>query len=140
VLGEVDPEVAAAFGYDGGRVGWLEVDLGLLLDPDVVSRRPAEAQAISRFPSSDVDLALVVADDVPASQVEAALVAGGGELLESSRLFDVYRGPGVPEGHRSLAFRLRFSAPDRTLTDDEVGRLRQAAIDAAEAATGATLR
>ncbi len=140
VLGEVDPEVAAAFGYDGGRIGWLEVDLGLLLDPDVVSRRSAEAQAISRFPSSDVDLALVVADDVPASQVEAALVAGGGELLESSRLFDVYRGPGVPEGHRSLAFRLRFSAPDRTLTDDEVGRLRQAAIDAAEAATGATLR
>ncbi len=139
-LGEVDPEVAAAFGYDGGRVGWLEVDLGLLLDPGVVSRRSTEAQVISRFPSSDVDLALVVADDVPASRVEAALVAAGGELLESARLFDVYRGPGVPRGHRSLAFRLRFSAPDRTLTDDEVGRLRQAAIDAAAKATGASLR
>ena len=139
-LGEVDPEVAAAFGYEGGRVGWLEVDLGLVLDPNVASRRPSAARTISRFPSSDVDLALVVADGVPAAKVEAALVAAGGDLLESARLFDVYRGPGMPEGHRSLAFRLRFSAPDRTLTDDEVGRLRRAAIDAAEAATGATLR
>jgi phenylalanyl-tRNA synthetase beta chain len=139
-VGEVDPEVAAAFGYEGGRIGWLEVDLGLLLDPEVTPRRPEEARAVSRFPSSDVDLALVVADEVPAAEVEAALVSAGGELLESVTLFDVYRGAGVPDAHRSLAYRLRFSAVDRTLTDEEVGRLRQEAIAAASSATGAMLR
>ena len=139
-LGEVDPQVAAAFGYEAGRVGWLEVDLGRMLDPSVTPRHPAEARPVSRFPSSDVYLALVVADDVPAAHVQAALAAGGGELLESVALFDVYRGAGVAEGHRSLAYRLRFSAPDRTLTDEEVGRLRREAIDAAASATGAALR
>ncbi|HVC15572.1 MAG TPA: phenylalanine--tRNA ligase subunit beta [Acidimicrobiales bacterium] len=139
-LGEVDPEIAAAFGYDGGRIGWLEVDLALLLDPAAVARRPAEARPFSRFPSSDVDLALVVADAVPGARVEKALRDAGTDLLVSVTLFDVYRGPGVTAGHRSLAYRLRYSALDRTLTDEEVGRLRQAAIDAAASATGATLR
>ncbi|HTX63082.1 MAG TPA: hypothetical protein VMD28_05560, partial [Acidimicrobiales bacterium] len=153
-LGEVDPAVAEVLGYgpDIGRIGWLEVDLGRLLDPAVAPRRPTRARALSRFPSSDVDIALVVVDHVPAARVAAALVsgirAGGGEsgvdadgdLLESATLFDVYRGPGVPEGHRSLAFRLRFAAPDRTLTDEEVGLLRRQAIDAAVARTGAALR
>ncbi len=139
VVGEVDPTVAAAFGYEG-RIGWLEADLGLLLDEDVTPRRPAEARVFSRFPSSDVDVALVVADEVPAARVQEALAVAGGELLASVKLFDVYRGPGVTEGSRSLAYRLRFSATDRTLTDEEVGRLRHRAIEAAEAETGATLR
>ena len=144
-VGEVDPAVASAFGHDPGhgRIGWLEVDLGVLLDPALTPRRPAEARTFSRFPSSDVDVALVVADEVPAARVQAALVAGlsgaDRELLESSVLFDVYRGPGMPEGHRSLAYRLRFAAPDRTLTDAEVARLRRLAIEGA-AAAGATLR
>jgi phenylalanyl-tRNA synthetase beta chain len=139
-VGEVDPAVLAAFGLDPSRrVGWLEVDLGLLLDPDQVPRRPEEARPVSRFPSSDVDLALVVADDVPAEEVAAALAASGGDLLESIELFDVYRGPSVPAGHRSLAYRLRYCADDHTLTDAEVGEARQRAIDAARA-LGAELR
>ena len=55
-------------------------------------------------------------------------------------LFDVYRGPGIPEGARSLAYRLRFCAPDRTLTDEEVGELRTACIEAVEEQFGAVLR
>ena len=55
-------------------------------------------------------------------------------------LFDVYRGPGVPEGSRSLAYRLRFQAPDRTLTDTEVADARQRCIDETSRRTGATLR
>jgi len=139
-VGEVDPEVAAAFGVSGRRLGWVEADLGLLLDPAVAARRPEVARPLSRFPSADVDLALVVADDVPAAQVAEVLRAAGGERCESVTLFDVYRGHGVPPGHRSLAFRLRFSAMDRTLTDEEVRSLRQDAIDAAAARVGATLR
>jgi len=95
---------------------------------------------VSRYPSSDVDLAFVVDDRVPAAEVERTLVAAAGELLEWARLFDVYRGAGVPAGARSLAYRLRFSALDHTLTDAEIAAVRQRAIDAVTAAFGATLR
>jgi phenylalanyl-tRNA synthetase beta chain len=71
--------------------------------------------------------------------VEAAL-AGASDLVESVRLFDVYTGDQVPEGHKSLAFALRLRAPDRTLTDREIADVRQAAVEAAERAAGATLR
>lgn len=135
-VGEVDPEVAAAFGLPGRRIGWLEVDLGRLA---AAPHRAATARPISRFPSSDVDLAFVVDDTVPADRVAEVLASAGGDLLESVALFDVYRGAGVAAGARGLAFRLRFAALDRTLTDEEVGRLRQAGIDAA-AAVGARLR
>lgn len=138
-VGEVDPSVAASFGLEGQRVGWMELDLGLLLDPAVAPRRPEEVQPISRYPSSDVDLAFVVPDEIPAARIGRAIAEAGGALLESMTLFDVYRGPGVSEGSRSLAYRLRFCALDRTLTDEEVGALRQAAIEAAIDA-GATLR
>ncbi len=139
VLGEIDPEVAEDFGIEG-RLGWLELDLGILADRAVVPRRDERTRPISRFPSSDIDLALVVADPVPADEVADVLGAAGGELLESVTLFDVYRGPGLEPGRRSLAFRLRFCAPDRTLTDREVGALRAACVEAAQRQMGAVLR
>ncbi len=139
-VGEVDPEVARAFGVEGRRLGWLEVDLDRLLDPAVVPRRDPLARDVSRFPSSDIDLALVVPDTVAADEVAAVLRRAGGDLLESLDLFDVYRGPGVAEGSRSLAFRLRFCSMERTLTDAEVGELRTAAVAAAAEAVGAELR
>jgi len=139
-VGEVDPAVVEVFGLDAGRqrVGWLELDLGALLSE--VPRRSMLVGAVSRFPSSDVDLAFVVDDPVPASAVAATLRRAGGALLESLALFDVYRGEGVPRGARSLAYRLRFCAVDHTLTDDEVGALRAGAIAAVEQAHGAQLR
>src|SRR5262249_28917747 len=103
-------------------------------------RRSPIAIDVSRFPSSDIDLAFVVADSVPAGEVLETLRAAAGELLVDSELFDVYRGSGVPEGNRSLAYRLRFCALDHTLTDAEVGERRAACIAAAEANHGATLR
>ncbi len=95
---------------------------------------------MSRFPSSDVDLAFAVPDEVPAGSVLATLEQTGGPLLEWLRLFDVFRGPGLPAAQRSLAFRLRFSAPDHTLTDAERAELRRRCIEAVEAAHGASLR
>jgi phenylalanyl-tRNA synthetase beta chain len=137
VVGEVDPAVSAAWSVPG-RVGWLDVDLELLLL--AAPRRPVEQRPISRFPSSDIDLAFVVADDVAAAKAEAALRDAGGELLVGLQLFDVYRGQGMPDGSRSLAYRLRFCALDRTLTDAEVAEARARAIDAVVAATGGSLR
>lgn len=139
-VGEVDPEVLEAFSLEAERqrVGWLEIDLGLVLS--TLARRSPLAAPVSRFPSSDIDLAFVVADDVPAAALSSTLRRAGGELLESVRLFDVYRGPGVPPGTRSLAYRLRFCAFDRTLTDAEVGELRQHCIDEIASAHAGTLR
>jgi len=135
-VGEVDPAVLEAYGVHG-RVAWLELDLGGLLDGPHGSRRYTP---VSKFPSSDIDLAFVLADTVAASQVGASLRKGGGELLVGLELFDVYRGSGVDEGSRSLTYRLRFQAKDRTLTDDEIGAVRQSCIDQVAAKTGATLR
>lgn len=135
IVGEIDPEVLARHDI-GERVAYLEVDLGALF---VAPRRSEAYRQISRFPSSDIDLAFVVPGAVSAIDVEATL-AGADELVWSVRLFDVYRGQGIAEGDRSLAFAVRLQAVDRTLTDAEVAEVRQRLIAAVESAHGATLR
>ena len=135
-VGEVDPAVLEAYGVEG-RVAWLELDLGAVLDGPHGNRTYTP---VSKFPSSDIDLAFVVGDDVAASRIEASLRKGGGALLTDVELFDVYRGPGVDDGARSLAYRLRFQATDRTLTDSDVADVRQACIDQVVKKTGAVLR
>lgn len=135
-LGEIDPAVLDAYGI-GERVAWLEVDLDTLLAQPHGERtyRP-----FSLYPSSDIDLAFEVDDSVPASAVEDAIRAAGGDLLWSVRLFDVFRGEAVAEGRRSLAYALRLQAADRTLTDADVASVRTTVIDAVESALPATLR
>ena len=135
-LGEVDPAVVAAHELEG-RVGWMEVDVGGLLG---AARRPPVHRPVSRYPSSDLDLAFVVAEAKSAVDVEQTLVEAGGDLVESVVLFDVFRGGNVGEGRRSLAFRLRLSALDHTLTDEEIGQLRDRCIGVVEARHGAQLR
>jgi len=137
VVGEVDPLTIEAFELPHERVGWLELDLGLLA---VAPRRSLIAGPVSRFPSSDVDLAFIVPDSIPAAEIESTLRQAAGGLCETVELFDVYRGAGVSEGSRSLAYRLRFCALDRTLTDAEVAELRASCIAAVETKYHATLR
>ena len=97
-------------------------------------------RAISTYPLSTQDVALVVDAAVVAGDVRATLAEGAGELLEDVALFDVYEGPGVPEGTKSLAFSLRFRAPDRTLTADEASEARAAATELAARRHGAVQR
>jgi phenylalanyl-tRNA synthetase beta chain len=135
-VGRIAAVVAAHHGVTGGAVG-LEVDLGVLL---AGARRSVFARPVSRFPPSGVDLAFVVADTVPAGAVLGTLREAGGELLEQVSVFDTFRSDAIGPGRVSIAFSLRFRAPDHTLTDAEVAALRQAAIDAVVAAHGAELR
>lgn len=86
------------------------------------------------------DVALVVAGDVPAADVERALREGAGELLESLRLFDVFTGEQIGGGNKSLAYALRFRAADRTLTVEEASAARDSAVALAAERTGAVLR
>ena len=135
-VGEIDPSVVTAHELEG-RVAWLDLDMAALFD---APRRSERSRAVSRYPSSDIDLAFVVDDAVAAGDVEATLAEAAGDLLESIELFDVYRGAQVGEASRSLAFRLRFVSPDRTLTDADVAEVRQRCIAAVEQAHGAVLR
>ncbi|HTW15306.1 MAG TPA: phenylalanine--tRNA ligase subunit beta [Nocardioides sp.] len=134
--GELHPRVCTTFGLPPRSVA-AEVDLDTLIQ-HAVHLRPAPT--FSTYPVAKEDVALVVADDVRAADVERALREGAGELLESLRLFDVYTGEQVGEGHRSLAFALRFRAPDRTLTEEEVSAARDGAVAAAVQQTGAAQR
>jgi phenylalanyl-tRNA synthetase beta chain len=134
-MGEISPVVLKRNGVSG-RVSCLEVSLTTVLREEP---KPASAKSVSRYPSSDIDLAFVAPDTVVASDIQRALKSAAGQLAVSLDIFDIYRGKGVAEGSRSLAFRLRLQAPDRTLTDDEVAGVRQKCIDAA-AKLGATLR
>jgi phenylalanyl-tRNA synthetase beta chain len=144
-------------GGDGAVVGvagellpkWLETadlparTVAMELDLDALIEAAADvvvAQPLSTFPLTSQDVALVVPADTVAADVLATLVEGAGELLEDIALFDVYAGPGVPEGQKSLAFTLRFRAPDRTLTADEASTARAAATALAAERHGAVQR
>jgi phenylalanyl-tRNA synthetase beta chain len=133
--GELHPRVVEAFGLPARTVA-MELETGLLGAVDA----PAPAPAVSTFPVATQDVALIVDAAVPAAEVESALRAGAGELLESLRLFDLYLGSQVGESRKSLAYTLRFRAPDRTLTVAETTAARDAAVAEAARRTGAVLR
>ena len=98
------------------------------------------APSVSPFPAVFQDVSLIVDDDVAAAAVVDAVRDGAGELLEDVRLFDVYTGPQIGEGRKSLTLALRFRAADRTLTEDEASAARDAAVAAAADRVGAVLR
>ena len=132
-VGEVDPDVVAGHGLSG-RVAWLEVDLDRLLHAPRLART---ARSVSRFPASDIDLALVVANRVAAADIADTARAAVGALLEELSLFDVYR---LDAERRSLAFRLRLRAPDRTLDEAEIAAARDRVVQAVADTHGALLR
>ncbi|GAB3487896.1 phenylalanine--tRNA ligase subunit beta [Nocardiopsis coralliicola] len=133
--GELHPRVTAALGLPE-RTAAMELDADAL----VAAAAPPRAPEISTYPVATQDVALVVGSGVPAGEVAAALRGGAGPLLEQVRLFDVYTGAQVGEGSKSLAYTLRFRAPDRTLTAEEAGAARDAAVAEAARRTGAALR
>ncbi len=138
VVGEVDPVVCERHGLTE-RCGWLQLDAESLLSA-AASAADRPHQPVSTYPSSDIDLAFAVPDDVQASQVRSTLLDSGGDELRSVDLFDVYRGDQMDAGTRSLAYRLRLQADDRTLTDEQVADIRRRCIDAVEHSHGAVLR
>ncbi|GJF22813.1 phenylalanine--tRNA ligase subunit beta [Streptomyces sp. HO565] len=135
--GELHPRVVKTLGLPA-RACAMELDLDAL---ERVGDDTPQAPRISTFPVATQDVALVVDAFVPASEVEAALREGAGELLESIRLFDVYENAEqLGEGRKSLAYALRFRAGDRTLTVDEASAARDAAVALAGERVGAVLR
>ncbi|MCF6523181.1 phenylalanine--tRNA ligase subunit beta [Streptomyces sp. JJ36] len=134
--GELHPRVTKALGLPA-RTCAMELDLDAL---ERAGSGTVEGPHVSTYPVATQDVALVVDSAVPAADVESALREGAGELLESLRLFDVFTGEQIGEGRKSLAYALRFRAPDRTLKADEASAARDAAVASAVERTGAVLR
>jgi len=137
--GELHPRVIEAFGLPE-RTCAMELDLSVLFAA-AESVGPVQAPQLSAYPLAIQDVALIVDAAVPAAEVEAALVTGApADLLEDVRLFDVYTGAQIGEDRKSLAYTLRFRAPDRTLTAAETADARDAAVAEAQRRVGAVLR
>ena len=159
--GELHPRALAEFGLPP-RTCAMELDMSVI-ETAAAGLGVIQAPAVPAYPVATQDVALIVPAAVPAADVEAALVAGAartaatgtgsaaaagegtsaagtGVFLESIRLFDVYTGEQAGEGRKSLAYKLRFRAPDRTLTAEEASAARDAAVAEAERRTGAVLR
>ena len=117
----------------------MKIDLGPLLE----TARDAGAlqvKAVSTFPAAKEDIALVVDETTTAAEVEALVRQAAGDLAEEVRLFDVFRGPQLGEGKKSLAFSLVLRAPDRTLTAEETAGVRKRVVKRAAKLLGAELR
>lgn len=135
-VGEVLPAVSAEADLHG-RVYVAELDLDGVL---ALAGAPEVEASLSGFPAATQDVSLVVGADVLAGDVAAALADGAGSLLESLRLVDDYRGPGLVDGTKSLTFALRFRASDRTLTAAEATEAKLAGVAAAAERYGASIR
>jgi phenylalanyl-tRNA synthetase beta chain len=132
--GELHPAVIERMGLPKGTCV-VELDLDA-----IPITEPLPAPSVSPFPAVFQDISLIVDDDADAAAVVAAVREGAGELLEDVRVFDVYVGPQIGEGRKSLTLALRFRAPDRTLTEDEASAARDAAVAVAAERVGATQR
>jgi phenylalanyl-tRNA synthetase beta chain len=135
--GELHPRVIEAYGLPP-RTCAFELDFAVLATASATA--VVRGPSLSPYPPATQDVALVVAAAVPAADVTAALLDGAGDLLEDVRLFDVYTGAQLGDGRKSLAYTLRFRAPDRTLTAAEVTAARDAAVAEAGRRTGAVPR
>ena len=134
-IGEIHPLVCRE--WDLESAAGFEVELAPLVAASPIGEETYED--VISYPAVHQDVAVVVDESVPAAEVRSAVLEGGGELLRSAEVFDLYRGEQLGEGRKSLALRLSFRAADRTLTDEEVAERRQA-IEAAVRNLGGSLR
>ena len=135
-LGEIHPAVSEQF-----AVAPRTVLLDIELDPVIAAATEKRSyRALPRFPAVTRDLALIVDRSVPAANLERAILQGGGPSLEQVSLFDVYQGPQVADGKKSLAYSLVFRAAGQTLNEDAIGPILQNILELLERQTGARLR
>jgi phenylalanyl-tRNA synthetase beta chain len=137
VLGELMPDVASSFGIGGPRVCVAELDIHAMMVSGSASRGDVR---VPRHLPARQDFAIVVDEAVPAGQVAAALSKAAGPLATGVELFDIYRGEQLGDDKKSLAYRVTFTAPDRTLTDDDLVKVRKRIERSLKQDVGGTLR
>jgi len=135
-IGQIHPLVAKAYGIDG-EVYCAEINFTALMP----LRKPEPTYTpLPKYPTVSRDLAVVCDEEITVAQVENVIEKAAGKLLRDIRLFDIYRGTGVPDGKKSMAFSLALRADDRTLTDTDAEQVVNKVLDALKASVGAILR
>jgi phenylalanyl-tRNA synthetase beta chain len=137
VFGELHPLVKEQYDLLAPPVIVAELDMQAILTSRQTRR---ESRPVPVFPPVLEDIAVIVDENVPAAEVEAAIWQGGGKMLAAVRLFDIYRGEQIGAGKKSLAYSLTYQADDRTLTDQEAAQIRQRIIRRLEQQVNARLR
>ena len=135
-FGEAHPEVIDNYSL-GQRVYLAELDLDLIFDK---SDRTIIYNPLPKYPSTSRDIALLVKDDIIVKQIEDIIKANGEDLLESYKLFDVYKGAQIAEGYKSIAYSIIYRSKDKTLTDEDVNKVHQNIIRELEEKLDAKLR
>ena len=137
IMGEVHPDVAENYGMDGVRIYCCE----LMFDAVI---RHADTEMVysplPKYPSTSRDIALLVDEDMEVGKIEAVIRENGGNILESVRLFDVYRGSQLGEGKKSVAFALVYRDAGKTLTDEDVAEVHDKVLEALKKKLNAVLR
>ncbi|ORJ63588.1 phenylalanine--tRNA ligase subunit beta [Geothermobacter hydrogeniphilus] len=135
-IGEVHPMVARSYDFEA-PVFLLEIFVDTLQELDLPQAR---FEQLSRFPDSFRDTAVLVDEDVPAENILRVIRKGSSRFVEEVRLFDLYRGKGVPEGKKSIAFRVRYRSSEKTFTDEEISKAHARIVRLLEKEVGAELR
>ena len=135
-FGEVHPEVVDNYNL-GQRVYLAELDLDLIFDN---SDRTIIYNPLPKYPATSRDIALLVKDEVIVKQIEDIIKANGEDLVESYKLFDVYKGSQIAEGYKSIAYSITYRSKDKTLTDDDVNKVHHNIIREIEEKLDAKLR
>lgn len=136
VIGQIHHETAEGFGLTALPYGF-EIDLDALIR---LERAELRFIPLPRFPAVQRDVAVLVREKEEAGRIQRLIASWGGELVEKVVVFDVYRGEGVPEGYKSLAFSISYRSPQRTLTDDEVNAVHGQILRRLQEELGATIR
>jgi phenylalanyl-tRNA synthetase beta chain len=136
-VGQLHPTIAERFDLGTGPILVAELDFDRLVE----ARQPLETiQTPSRFPPADRDISFFIDETTPNAELEAVIREAAGDLLERVELFDIFRGGTVPAGRQSMAFSLRYRAPDRTLADEEVSAAHARVEQALKTRFGADIR
>jgi phenylalanyl-tRNA synthetase beta chain len=136
IVGEVHPDVAENYGIEE-RCYIAVLNLDILFKNTVMDKNYTP---LPKFPAVTRDIAVLVDDSILVQEIEDIIKNQGGKILESVKLFDVYKGKQVPEGKKSVAYALAYRGENRTLTDNDVSKVHDKIIRALEQKLGAELR
>jgi phenylalanyl-tRNA synthetase beta chain len=136
-LGELHPLVKENYDFLAPPVLAAELDADALYR---LADKRFEAAPVPAYPPVIEDLAMIVSDEMPAAQVRETILKAGGFILKDAELFDIFRGEQIGAGSKSLAYRLTWQAPNRTLNDKEVGKMRERVIQVLEKEIKAKVR
>ncbi|WP_346866734.1 MULTISPECIES: phenylalanine--tRNA ligase subunit beta [unclassified Clostridium] len=136
VLGEIHPDVSENYGIDT-RCFVAELNLDMLMECAKIDKKH---KALPKFPAVTRDIAVLVDDRVLVQEIEDTIKKQGGGILESAKLFDVYKGSQIPEGKKSIAYAITYRHADKTLTDTEVNKVHDKILRSLEYKLGAELR